>query len=354
MSLASFTPRDLSEAAIIMGNAQKDTFSSELFRPGKAHVGQLIDFGSLVVNPQILLTSRAGEASKPVALVAGALKSVQPPIYRVSKTIGQSDAATFNPALAAYNWVNTDPNENLRQQIELDQKDLVSKVLKSHAVNCARALSTGTLTLTHDDATTDTIDYGYGSAGVAVDSIIQTALSGTTLWNNATSDPAADVEFMARGIRSTTDVGERLALFMGHTAFAYFVRHEKIKSFYDVRRYDMGTINKDERMDLKGYYNGMPVFEVVMSYKTAAGTWTDAFDPLKCVCAPLGTGLFTTEYGGIHETPGLDTAPAWIATPMFSKELFEQDPAVHRIIVESRPVPLIKQPLAVRTRVVAS
>ncbi len=354
MSLASFTPRDLTEAAIIMGNAQKDTFQRELFKAGMAHSTQLIDFGSMVVNPQILNVNRAGEASKPVAMVAGALKSVSPPIYRVSKSIGQADAATANPALAAYNWVNTDPNENLRQQVALDQMDLVQKINKSHSVNCAIALSTGTLTLTHDDATTDTISYGYGSAGTDVDDTIQTALTSSDLWNNATSDPVSNIDFMTRSIRTTTDIDAQLALFMGSTAFAYFVRHEKVKSFYDTRRYEFGQIMKNEQVDLKGYYNGMPVFEVVMSYKTAAGVWTDAFDPLKVVCAPLGTSLFTTEYGGIFETPGLDTAPQWIPTPMFSKELYEQDPAVHKILVESRPVPLIKQPLAVRTRVVAS
>lgn len=354
MSLASFTPRALSEAAIIMGNAQRDFFGTEVFRPSAPSRTQLIDFGSLVVNPQILNVSREGEASKPVPLLAGSLKTVQPPIYRPSKSINASDAATMNPALAAYNWVATDPNENLRQQIDLDMMDLVQKIRKSHAVNCALAISAGSLTLTHEDATTDTISYGYGSAGTDVDDTILTALSGADYWTESTSVPDKDIQAMVENIRKTTDIDTPIALIMGSTAYYAFRGHARIKDIYDNRRYDGNSLNWNEAVQYKGVYDGSPVFCVSLTYKTAAGTWTEAFPANKVVAVPLGTNLFTTEYGAIFETPGPDTMPTWIPTQYFSKQLVEQDPAVNKIIVESRPVPVIKQPLAVRVQQVTA
>ena len=250
--------------------------------------------------------------------------------------------------MAQYTGTQTDLGANLAGKVAKALDKLRRRVQTFHLVNCYHALSAGAITFKYEDATTATIDYGYGSAGTAVTSIIQTALATTRLWSASTSTPLADLELLAQNIRSTTEYGGEFDVIMGSTAFAHFAAHASVTNKLDNRRTDVGQMTFRNGSEWKGSVDGFDIYQVGFNYLLNT-TWTAAWPATFIAVVPReNLDWFSTEYGAIYEIPEGSETATFIPVKYFAKSITKKDPVLQTLIVESRPIPVIKNPLALR------
>lgn len=359
MSVSVFDSVSLTMAVNDLDSAQRASRIMRLFRPNPTvHVSKYLEYGYDSDNPHILQVRKQHEGSSPIAATLGTLKRLTFPKYRPSFDWDEIDAQTLDPAVAAYTGTASDPTAVQAQKIAKHLGKLRRRIETSHLVNCMTALRTGAITFQYEDATTEGIEYGYGSAGTAVTSIIKTALSGTTaptaIWTHANALPMDNIELLARNIRATSQYGGAFDVLMGPAAWDAFRVHSTVTNQLDNRRIDSGGLMFRENNEYKGSINGFDIYEVDYRYLLNT-TWTEAWDTNTIAVVPReDLDWFSTEYGAIWEIPEGANRASFIPTQYFSKVIVEQDPVSEKLIVESRPIPLIKNPLCLRVQTVIS
>ena len=347
MSVSIFDSAEMTKAVNNLDNAQRTGRILQQFPDGDVHMAAYMEYGYDSDNPRILQVRKIFEGSSPVAHGIGSLKRINFPKYRPSSFWEEQDARPLDPAVMAYTGTNTDANSNLEDRIAKQLDKLRRRIQTSHIYNCYKALSTGAITFQYEDGTTATIDYGYTS-GTATTSTILTAKTSTARWEDAGSFPLDDLETMASNIRATTEYTGEFDVLMGKTAFKAFRTHASVTGNLDNRRVDLGGLTLRNGSEWKGSIDGFDIYQVSFSF-VANTTWTEVFDTDTVVMVPReNLDWFSTEYGAIWEVPQGSTSPAFIPTKYFSKSVIEEDPVTQKIIVESRPIPVIKNPLAVR------
>jgi len=351
MSVEIYDSVTLSRAVNDLGNAQRNARIMRLFKDGATvHLSKELAYGHDVDDPRILQVRKLHEGSSPVADSVGDEKRLKFPKYRPATEMDEEDASVLDPAAAAYIGAGTDLNSNLAARLVKQAAKLKRRIETSHMVNCFNALEDGSVTFKYEDGTVGTIEFGYGSAGTAVDSIILTTLGGTDVWDNAASDPLTNLDEMAENIRATSEYGGGLDVIMGTTAWKEFRNHASITSLYDNRRMDAGAVQLRENSEYKGEIGGFGIYVVANQYKLDT-TWTKAWDPKKIAMVPAeDIDWFSTEYGAPWEIPEGATSPLFLPTKYFSKTLVEGDPVSQKLIVEARPVPVIKNTRCLRVR----
>ena len=348
MSVEMFDSTSMTKAVNNLDNAQRTARLLKQFPDGDVHVSEFMEYGYDADNPKILQVRKITEGSSPIAQSVGSLKRINFPKYRPAMNWNEADALVLDPAVAQYMGTQTDLNSNLAGKVAKALDKLRRRVQTSHLVNCYHALSAGAITFKYEDATTATIDYGYGSAGTAVTSIIQTALATTRLWTASTSTPLADLEQLAQNIRATTEYTGEFDVIMGATAFNAFAVHASVTGKLDNRRTDAGSMTFRNGSEFKGSVDGFDIYQVSFKYLLDT-TWTEAWDTDTIAVVPReNLDWFSTEYGAIWEIPEGATRASFIPVKYFSKSELKTDPVSQKIIVESRPIPVIKNPLAVR------
>lgn len=353
MALA-FTDYDavvLTEGIQNLGTAEPKLLAGRVFTGGGSHMTGNIEYGKITMRANVSRYRRTGEGAAPVQLIEGDLKSVRAPKIRLSKTWDETNASVNNPGLSSYMRKNTDPNANLAAQIDLDQMHLRDMVYNDIEVQCAQALALGVITLNFDDGTTDTIDFGYTS-GATLDKNIQTALSGGDTWDNATVNPIKTLESHARGIRRYTQYGGLYDVYMGYDAWDALQNNATIMAKLDNQNVNLGNMSLAQQADFKGRLGAFSLYVVEWGYFDISGTFVPALDSKTIVTVPSTSNGFTIEYGAVWDAMSESERAGWIQTDYFSKFYTEGDPPNTSLIVESRPLALIKNPDLVRVQTV--
>lgn len=358
MAINHYTSVSLTRAVQDLDHAQKTGRILAQFPESDVTLGQQLEYGYDSANPQILHVRKQHEGSSPIAMQTGTLKTVTFPKYRPSTVINEIDARKLDPSLSVYTGRDTDPNANFNAKIAKQLKLMLDKIKMSTYVNAAVGLRTGSVSFKYEDATTATIEYGYGSAGTNVDSIIRTALSGTTaptaIWTHANATPMNNIELLASCIRKTSGYGGAFDVLMGTEAWNAFKVHSTVTNQLDNRRIESGRIVMNEASEYKASINGFDIYQIDTAYDLG-GTWTDAWDSKTIAVIPRDPGdWFSLEFGAPFEIPEGSTTPAFIPVKYFSKIVVEHDPVVQKLILESRPIPLVKNKLCLRVQAVIS
>jgi hypothetical protein len=360
MSISIFGARALSVGVSIQKDAQKNNRIKKQFPDNPTvHREKRLDYGYDRRNPHVLVARKPGQAAGEVAAAVGDLRSVTFPMFREKTGFDEIDADVLDPSVAEFAGpYATDPAKMLQAKILKQAMILRGLVERTHVVNCYQALSTGVVTFKYPGLPDETIDFQFGSAGTAVTSIKRTALSGTTaptaIWTHANALPLQNIDDLVSDIRATTDYDGSFDILMGREAWNAFRVHSTITNMLDNRRVEGGKLEMRESKEYKGTINEYDIYLIDSRYLLDT-TYTNAWDPKTIAVVPREPGdIYSTEYGAPFDKPTPGASPTYLPTKYFSKMYSTEDPAVEFILVESRPIPLIKSPMHQRVQAVIS
>lgn len=356
MSLASFTPRSLSAVMNDLGDKRVNFLLNSIFKRRNTHVTDTIDIGKLTADARIVPYTRKHEPAVPVNKLAGSLGTLVAPIIRTKKVLDEDFFATLNPGMTSYQGPYTDPNTQAADKIALELDDLRRRTDKTIEKAAAEALSTGSITITYEDASNLTLSMGYtGDGATAGESYtIQPTLSGTDAWSASTSKKLVTISELARQIRAFSDWDGMIDVIMGYKACREFTDDAKIQKLLDTKSLNIGSLSLTEQAAFKGVINGMRIWEYQGGYISGTVTLNAIWDPWKIAAIPAGSDAFSVEFGAVFEREAPGQNPKFIRTEYFSKINQEEEPPVSELISESRPIPVVRNPRAVRVQTVGA
>jgi len=350
MTISRFTARDMTSSIRRVGDARVNFLVNGVFKRGANHATDIIDFGVMKISKRAAVYQRPGGMAVPVNKSTGGAKTVRAPKIREKIVLDENFATVLNPALDSYAGPYTDPQAQLAEKTAIELAKLRRRADMAVEIQAAQALQTGETTITYEDGGTETIDFGYtGDGATAGDSYtIQKTLSGTAAWDKSGSNPLNDLEALAGQIRDHSVEAGPLDVIMGLSAWTAFFNNEKVQKLFDIRRIDAGSMSIVVAEAYRGPFAGLRIFTYSNGY-FVNNTRTAIWDPKKIVVLPRqDSGLLTIEHGAVYEQPNPGDSARWIQTDWFSKWVHHQDPPVDEIIVETRPLALIKDPDAIR------
>lgn len=360
MSVSVYDSATLSRAVTDLEDAQRKARIMRLFKPGSVHMSHTFEYGYDSDYPHILKFQKKDEGASPIPATIGTLKQLTFPKLRHYTTYTEEDAKLLDPSVQSYVGRNSNVSENFADKLVKQLAKMKRYIDTTHMVNCFTALRTGVVTFKYGGGYADeTIDFGYGSAGTATTSIIRTALSGTTaptaIWTHANATPIANIDTLADSIRATSQYMGEFDVIMGTAAFNAFITHSTVTNRLDNRRIEGAGLNLRESNEYKGNINGYDIYQVSNQYLLNT-TWTQAWDTNTIAVIPReDLDWFSTEYGAPFDRPTAGSERLqFLPTPYFSKMFIEEDPPIQKLLVESRPIPVIKNTLCVRVQAVIS
>jgi len=357
MTIARFTPREMTEGVRNVGDALANFLTQKFFVRRNLHVADTIDYGELNGSARIATYARAGEPAIPVDHLTGASKTIVAPKIRLKKIFDQNKAETLNPGLPSYMGPYSDPNAQLLDKILEEQTDLRRKVDRTVEIQAAQALATGSVTITYPDATTATITFGYtGSATGGSQTLtdtselnIQQTRTGTNTWGSEKAKPLTDLQHLVNQIRSNSDYDGPLCVVMGPGAWSLYANSPNVKGLYDNRNIKAGGLSLLEQQHFVGNAGALALFQYLIGYDNSAGTRVAGWGTNTIAVLPVDPTAFSVEFGAVFDYPDpAATHAQFIRTDYFSKFVRKEDPAVTELIVESNPAVVVKKPKAIR------
>lgn len=345
----------LSEGVREIGNAQKP-FLSRYFpfnRSLNMHASNLIAFGILKRNPRVSVFRKSKEGAAIVAHDIGDEKQVLVPKIRLKKVIDEDYARAIDPSMPSYMGSATSLENQLSEKILDDQQDLMDIVRNTMELMMAQALFLGSTTLTFEDASTATISFGY-SSGTNNDDTIQDALTGTDLWTDDLANPRGTLDALRAKIERTSNARGPFDVLMSYDICDAFLRNAEVRAVIKTDSGFRGTGNPDLAFDAKfvGNIFGYNIYRYEMNYELAS-TLTAMSPNNKILMVP--TPGSTRNWAELHhaavwDRPAPGARAQFILTDYFSKINGEGDPPVDEIIVETDPLPLIKNVLPIKVQ----
>jgi hypothetical protein len=134
---------------------------------------------------------------------------------------------------------------------------------------CRQVLVNGALTVTADTGYQMVVDYTQSSAGAANNHYVP-----TTKWDQAGSDPLADLEAARLATIKDSGISPNIALF-GVNAAKVFVRNAQVGTLLDKMRFSIATIEpiiKDPAVVIFGRVPGLELYEYAEYFEDDAGT----------------------------------------------------------------------------------
>lgn len=341
-----------------LGNAKRRFIAGKYFpeRPNNKHLQSILVFGEIASSARVSKYVKPGQGAVPVNLLAGSSKSVKIPGIRDKFSLNEETLGTLNPGLPSWAMEQTDLNAQLMETIALNQAQLADTVENTKELQALQALLTGVITITFADGDEAEIDFGY-SSGSTYDKQIQTALSGDDLWTSALSHPMKVLHTLARYIRQHSSYAGGFDVIFGNDAWNAFYVHDDVKTqINNFFRYPGNAqLITGEGEQFRGSIDGFNFYSYEYGYVTAAGVYTQMMPANKIMMLPRDPGgNMSTEYGAVWESPDANTAPGWIMTDYFSKSVTHSDPVGQDIIVESRPLCVLRNSRVVRVQQVVA
>ena len=208
----------------------------------------------------------------------------------------------------------------------------------------AMALDLGKITMVIKGETADKtveVDFAMGATH-------KVTLEGTDVWNNAASDPIADLTAWATLIRQDSGVNPTDVVF-GTDAGAAFINHAKVQKILDMKAVEMGRINPrllPNGVSYLGSINAPGVSVDLWSYEAwyideTSGVET-AMVPAKKVWMGSPNTANARLYAVIQDMEAIEEGQA--AVQRFPKSWTTKDPAVRWLMVQSAPLVALQQP----------
>jgi hypothetical protein len=178
------------------------------------------------------------------------------------------------------------------------------------------------------------VDYGFTNKQV---------LTGTDVWTNAASNPLKQMIEWRKDIVAQSGVSPNVLLMDSATA-QMLLNNANFSKFYDIHRYNFGTIEPTVREDLLSYYGRIPILGSDLYAYDA--TFKDPDTGGEVPFVPANTVLFasTSTPGSIYygAVTYMDNAGAYhtVALERVPLVYFDTDSSVSTLRVQSRPIPM--------------
>lgn len=356
MALSVLTPSELSRGVMTIGNGHPRIMWDRVFRfrgRDSLHTTQSISFGKMSVAARVSKYIRTGEASLPVKLLEGSLTSVEAPVIRNHKALTEGTAASVNPALPSFAGPLTDPQQNLLERIALEQRHLRDIVVDTFELQAAQSLFSGSVRIYYVDNTYTDISWGYtGNAIDSGDSLnIQPALSGTTRWSESTAKILGDLETLGNQIMGETGYASTFDVFLGANVWPVLSANTTFMTQLDNKGLTTGNLELAKVMAYKGTIGSFNFWTYNRKVLDADGNALATLDAdTICVIPAEDVEAFERHHAAVFDRPSPDADVQWLPVEIFSKMERFEDPAADKLIVESRPLAVIKNVKAVRIK----
>lgn len=233
-----------------------------------------------------------------------------------------------------------------RAQIKLgaDLADLMDMIDRREEWMAAQALDAGTIVMKIKGETADktvTVDF-------LMDATHKVTLAGNDLWNDALSDPIAELQSWATTIRKDSGVNPTQAI-MGTDAAAAFIKNAKVLAVMDNRRVDMGMINPHMLANGVSYLCSINAPGLALDIYTYEEWYLNedtgvetAMVPAKKVWLGSPKTANRTLYAVIQDMEAIEEGSA--AVKRFPKSWVPKNPSARHLMVQSAPLVALLQP----------
>jgi hypothetical protein len=270
-------------------------------------------------------------------------KRFKPPVFKEAGPISAYELPKRSAGQDPFQ--NPDYQANaMRASMDITRR-CEQKVRRAVELMASQVLQTGTLTM--KDAAGDsvfTMDFSPKTTHFP---------SSSANWNT-TSDPIEDLRLLANVIRKNGRVSPRRAIF-GRQALEYFLDDTKVQARLDLRRYELGNIQKPETRGFGGVYHGtitvgqyvLEIWSYDQQYKDVeTGTITQYVDDDLVII--MGDGRLDLTWGavpyiGAQDSRVLPFLPGRVSSSANGIDLFqtawlEKDNTALTVQVAARPL----------------
>jgi len=347
---------DLMSAVSVLGGAAD--FERENFLLNNVFkVNPQVHFSNTLVLPQDIRRkylqgySRKRDGATPVGKASESTETIEIPKIRRSWALDEEFLTMLSLVIGGYNGpLATNPNTQIAAKINRELVNLMAIINAQSEATAAEILMTGSATLTYPDSGSDTLDFNYTGNGVLDGDTytIQKDLSGTSKWDSTSGDPVKDLRRLRRLIDTYAHWAGPVMVLAGYEACdALLKRHAAVVT--PVARLNTGSLSLTAQAKLQGAVAGIPIYEYVVTSDTDATTKNDYIDSKTIAMVADGGENCTTELGPVFDfADQAAMTPSLLQTAWFSKFVKTEDPPVTEIIVERRPLPLLRNPNKVR------
>lgn len=274
-------------------------------------------------------------------------RTVKPGYIKVKIPTTAGDILTRTPGATIY-----EKNQSVEQRaaalLGRDMAMVMDNLDRREEWMAAQALDSGTVSITfYGESENQSYDIDFGMSGTH-----KVTLTGTDLWNDPESDPFGLLAAKSSIIRQDSGLSPNILVLGSDAAAAFIAKYtnkEGASSALDMRAVDMGEIKPAELSSGVSYlgrirYPGLyvDVYTCEDTYKHEVTGVVTPFVPVKKAWLGTTRSANRTQYAVIQDIEAIDGGQAAVAR--FPKSWVEKDPAVRWLMVQSAPLPTLKQP----------
>lgn len=265
---------------------------------------------------------------------------VQPPHIRVKRPMTPSELLNKrrpgSVIFAGADGIGDAMREYMANELEMIMDD----VTNSEEYLAALAIR-GQISYTSQDEASFTVTYPRSAAN-------DIALTGTDVWNNAASNPAADILSAAQIINDAVSLNVTDVL-LGSDAADAFLSNASVLTKLDPLRLRTGTVDLTQQFQESGamflgeYVHGVRIWRYARQVEVN-GVSVDLIRPKFAeFIANTPAAQFVTYYGAIEDMKAIGAGKV-LQSQRFSKSWEEEDPSARMLLVESNPLPVMRRP----------
>lgn len=230
-------------------------------------------------------------------------------------------------------------------QLGKDLAELMDMVDRREEWMAAQALNLGKITMTIKGETGDKdveVDFG-------MDATHKITLTSTDTWDDAASDPIADLTAWATLCRKDSGVSPTTVV-MGTDAVAAFLKHATVQKFMDMRAVDLGEISPAQLPNGVSYVGRLRAPGLFVDVYTYDDWYVDettgnevSMVPAKKVWMGSTRTANSKLHAVIQDVEAIEGGVA-AAVSRFPKSWVTKDPSVRWLMVQSAPLMAMLQP----------
>ncbi|UIJ38512.1 major capsid protein [Desulfobaculum bizertense] len=233
------------------------------------------------------------------------------------------------PGAGVYRQPSVDLQAAMERTLVQDLDAMKDDIELTIECMCAQAV-TGSLTVEQDGKKALDIDFQMPAENKIV-------LAQSVDWSSENADPEKDFEDWGARILDETGHGADVCI-MGTSAWRAFRNNKKVMDALDRRRVEIGSLSPNVNKLRKGEFNGVDIYVYGGQFVDCDGVTHQLLDPNEVIMG--ATSAKSSIEFGVPE----DLANHGEPNQYFSKSWEEENPSAIWIGIESRPLPIPKEP----------
>jgi hypothetical protein len=265
---------------------------------------------------------------------------IQPPHIRVKRPMNPSELLNKRRPGSVIFASGDDIGAAMREYMASEMEMLMDDITNSEEYLSALAIR-GAISYTAQDEAAFTVTFPRSAAH-------DVALTGTDVWSNAASNPAADMLSIAQLINDAVSLNVTDVI-LGSDAADAFLSNASVIQKLDPLRLRTGTVDLTQQFQESGamflgeFVHGIRIWRYARQVEVN-GVTVDLIRPKFAeFIARTPAAQFVTYYGAIEDMKAIGAGKV-LQSKRFSKSWEEEDPSARMLLVESNPLPCMRRP----------